>query len=309
MLNLKQRVTAKIDELGAKEASRFFGVSAGTISNWSTGKTSPSIGLVLADGELDPPAPVEVPDPELTMWEGKKVFILQPVYRSIHPDTHFTLFANYAKYGPERLGLIQEHRTVIYEARSILVHKFLKTDGEYVIMNDDDMILPCGNAALFNGKYKANLPESVAGQVAFSRLMSHGPDKQIVGALYFGRHDEGKAQCCLGFESASENEKLRSGHYKGLVPTDWVGTGLIRIHRSVFEKMKREIDGGRWPDIAPVGPDGGWYGFFTPFRVRMGEDVAFGRRCREIGIQSYVDAGLVCLHVGETRFGPKNTKG
>jgi hypothetical protein len=88
--------------------------------------------------------------------------------------------------------------------------------------------------------------------------------------------------------------------------TGWVGTGCIKIERWVFEALAAEIDKGRWPECAPVGKDG-WYGFWNPMRVRMGEDVSFGRRCKEIGIQTYVDTSLICLHVGDTCFGPRNT--
>jgi len=309
MGRLKKIVTDRIAELGPKEASKFFGVSLGTISNWTLGKTKPSIEAVeLAMLELGDAPKKEVDPDALYQWNGKRAIILLPVYRTFNPDTHFTLFANYAKYGPEKLGMIQEKRTVIHESRNILCHKALKTDSKAFIMVDDDMILPCGNPDLFNGRYGANVCLTSAGYNAVSRLMSHPEDKEIVGALYFGRHEMGKAQCSLGFSNDRENEKLRDGEYTGLVPDEWVGTGCLRIMRSALEKMKAAIDSGKWPELAPVGLDG-WYGFFTPQRVRMGEDVSFGRRAKELGIQSYVDAGLVCLHNGERNFGPRNTRG
>jgi transcriptional regulator with XRE-family HTH domain len=316
---LRKKVVSKIEELGVKDASKFFGVSAGTVSNWATGKTSPSITaleLVLSldsdDDWIRADARTQLPreqycEPELFQWTGKDAIILLPVYRTFNADTHFTLFANYAKYGPEKLGMIQEKRTIIHEARNILVHKALKTDAKWFIMCDDDMILPCGNAALFNERYGAGVSNESASFNAISRIMSHGEDKRIVGALYFGRSSRGKAQCCKSFADDSECEKLRAGHYKGLMPDDWVACGLIRIHRNVFEDMAKVIDSGKWPELAPVGKEG-WYGFFNPMRVRMGEDVSFGRRAKEIGIQSYVDTSLILLHNGECNYGPRNTK-
>jgi transcriptional regulator with XRE-family HTH domain len=318
-LELRKKVVSKIEELGVKESARFFGVSAGTISNWSTGKTDPSLSaleLVLAlDGEDDwarADAKARIPreqeaEPELFQWEGKDAIILLPVYRTFNADTHFTLFANYAKYGPEKLGMIMQKRTLIHESRNILVHKALKTDARWFLMCDDDMILPCGNAALYNEHYGAGVSQESASFNAISRLMSHPEDKRIVGALYFGRTSRGKAQCCSAFADDSECEKIRLGKYKGLKPEDWVACGFMRIHRNVFEEMAKAIDGGMWPELAPVGKDG-WYGFFNPMRVRMGEDVSFGRRAKELGIQSYLDASLILLHNGETNFGPRNTK-
>lgn len=45
-MDLKERVKAKIRELGVKQAARFYGVSTGTISNWASGQTSPSVDAV-----------------------------------------------------------------------------------------------------------------------------------------------------------------------------------------------------------------------------------------------------------------------
>lgn len=310
MIDFKKLVTDRIGELGVKESAKFFGVSTGTVSNWATGKTSPSIDavqLVLPENFGIATVSAEPEDQELTMWDGKEVIILQPVYRTIHPDTHFTMFANYAKYGPDKLGLIQEKGTVIHEARNILVHKALKIESmKAVIFMDDDMIFPCGNASLFNDRYKAGVSLTSAGFNTISRLMSHSMDKEIVGALYFGRHEKGKAQCSKGFANESENSKLRAMKYNGLVPDEWVGTGCIRITRAALEKKQAAIDGGMWPELMPASLNR-WYGFFTPTRVGVGEDVSFGRRCKEIGIQTYIDTSLICLHNGGCNFGPRNT--
>lgn len=307
-MDLRKCVLSKIEQLGVKEATKFFGVSAGTISNWSSGKTAPSLDsvqLALADSGLEPQQEAKEEEEEVK-WEGRQAIILLPVYRTFNADTHFSLFANYAKYGPEKLGMIMQKRTVIHEARNILAQKFLKTDAKYAIMVDDDMIPPCGMPALFNGRYKAGVSNQLASVNAITRLMSHPEDKKIVGALYFGRNSHGKAQCRTGINVLESNDKFRKGKYQGLVPDDWVGTGMVRIHRDVFERIAKEIDNGKWPDIKPFGPKGR-YGFFTPLQVTVGEDVSFGLRAKELGIQSYVDAGLVCLHAGEMLFGPGNT--
>src|SRR5687767_11161044 len=122
MRDYRKVVTDKIAELGVKEASKFFGVSVGTVSNWATGKTSPSIdALQLA---IDEPEPVAEDPDALFNWQGRQAMLLLPVYRTFNPDTHFTLFANYAKFGPEKIGMIMQKRTVIHEARNILAEKF-----------------------------------------------------------------------------------------------------------------------------------------------------------------------------------------
>ncbi len=307
--DLKKIVRNEIERIGVEAASRAFGVSVGTISNWVSGKTAPSITAleVVMDGQ----APERTLNPEasdIVMWEGRKVMILLPVYRSFCPDTHYTLFANYAKYGPEKIGMLIEKRTVIHESRNILVHKALKTDAEDFIFFDDDMLLPCGSVDLFNGRYRAGVPDRCAMHNAISRLMSHGPEHKIVGSLYFGRHELGRAQCALGFESDAESANLRNHRtYTGLLPMRWIGTGGLKIHRSVFEDMRKAIDEGQFEECKPVN-DSLWYGFFNPRRVGMGEDVSFGNRAYELGIPSYLDPELELLHMGESPFGSRNTR-
>jgi transcriptional regulator with XRE-family HTH domain len=312
MRDYRKVVTDKIAELGVKEASKFFGVSLGTISNWATGKTSPSIDALqlAAPEEVEQEAAQEEHgDPDaLFQWQGRKAMLLLPVYRTFNPDTHFTLFANYAKYGPEKVGMIMQKRTVIHEARNILADKYLKTDAPKAIFCDDDMILPSGQPALFNGRYGAKVSNEKASVVALSRLMSHGDDKPIVGSLYFGRNEDGMAQCHKGKNEPGANTKFRNGTYKGLVADNWVGTGFMRINREVFLAMKQAIDDGKWGDDLKPRGNNGIYGFFTPLKVKVGEDVSFCLRAKELGFQSYIDTGLVCLHAGEELWGPSNTK-
>ncbi len=305
MASLKSMVVSRIQEIGVKEASKLFGVSIGTVSNWAAGKTSPSIDALEAILPRD-----EKVDDELHDWAGKEVLILLPVYRSFNPFTHFTLFANYAKYGPDKLGLEMKTRTVIHESRNILIDAFMKNkSAKTALMFDDDMILPCGMPNRFNTKYKAKLPNNLASQVTISRLMSHGEDKGVVGGLYFGRGPNGHAQCASGFSKTNENAKLHELEYTGLKPEGWVATGCLKIEKWVIERLKGEIDNGRWPECKPI-DESKWYGYFTPVKVGVGEDVSFGRRCAEIGIQSYVDTSLVCGHAdGNYIYWPWNTKG
>lgn len=307
-LDLRKLVTDKIEALGVKQAADFFRVSAGTVSNWSTGKTDPSleaVQLVMPEAIDFYKAPIG-PEAPLVMWEGKQVYIGLPSYRAIDPDTHFSLFANYAKYGPEKIGLEVVKQTLIHEGRNIIVDRFLKTNAKKLMMFDDDMVLPCGNPSYINGNHAAGLPVSSASLVTLSRLMSHSPDKGIVGVLYFGRHRAGRAQCASGFESDGENAKLHRHEYSGLKPENWVGTGGISIERWVFEKFRAAVDAGQWPQLKPKASDK-WYGYFTPLEVGVGEDVSFGARCTKLGIQSWLDTDLECLHMGSKAWSSATT--
>jgi len=309
---LRKLVTDKIEEIGVVAAAEYFHVSVGTVSNWATNKTNPSLSAVeLVMADMPKPMPQVAPEPEvLTMWEGRKVAILSPVYRTMNPATHWTLMANYARYGPEKIALIPPITgTVIHEARNRCIDKAMKTDAEDFIMPDDDMIFPFGESAYFNAKWAGTAKKPIpAAYNSISKIMSHPKGIGIVGALYFGRHPKGRAQCESGMRSAAASDAYRNGEHKGLVKEGWVGTGFIRIERWVIEKMKAHVDAGNWPEIKPV-IDTNWYGYFNPLRVGVGEDVSFGRRASELGIQSYVDASLVALHAGEAYYGPHNTSG
>lgn len=306
-MDLRKLVFDRISLLGLEEASKFFGVSQIAMANWANGKTRIPLSaaqLVVGDVIDQQVEPIE----DLAVWAGRKVAVLYPVYRTFNPDTHFTLFANYAAYGPEKIAMPKPIKgTCIWEARNRMLDKALKIpDCETFLMGDDDMVLPFGQGNNFRQLYDSKTPLKSASFNAISRLMSHPKEIGVVGALYFGRHAKGRAQCQIGFSSPAENEKLRKFQYKGLLPMEWVGTGLIRIQRWAVERLKSAIDEGKWPDCKPRS-DQGWYGYFNPLRVGVGEDVSFGRRCSEIGIKSYLDTELHCLHMGEQLFGAGNT--
>lgn len=304
---LHEKVIAKIESLGRQEAAGLLGVSLSTINNWCSGKTKPTLDayerLIHGQDFVTEENPVYMSD-----WEGKQLAILIPSYRSISPKSHFTLFANYAKYGPDKISLLFKERTCIWESRNYLIDAAMKTEAKLFLFFDDDMVAPCGNAKLFNGNYRAGLPDHMASMNAISRIMSHSPEYELVGGTYYGRHEFGKVQAEIGFATPEENIKMRRFEYSGLIPTGWVGTGFLRISRSAIEKYKEAIDGGMWPSLAPR-RENGLYGYFTPMVTEMGEDVAFGRRMGEIGVQSWLDTSLVLLHAdGNTLYGPRNTR-
>jgi len=230
----------------------------------------------------------------------------------------------------------------VAHSRNSIVDAFLKTDLDYILSIDDDMVLPIGNAEWFKlySGWKW-MGDSFAGLNTIDRLTSH--KKSVVGALYFGRYIHGPPVFAEGVNEEVA-KMVRSGPHDRLMATNWVGTGCILIHRQVFldiekrfPRLARDNSGkyGQWftssehgimegidrmRDMLSKGPMDGQKamkayemaeGLAAKARqssgLGVGEDVIFCRRARECGHEVYVDLGLVAGHVGHCCYGPKNT--
>lgn len=300
--NLVRLVLDKIAELGDKQAQEYFEVSAGTISAWKTLKTFPS--LVAAQKVWDESPICQSPD----LWgnaANTPLQIMLPIYREVSGMNHVTLFANYRKYGIEKINIIPRFRTLIDEARNDLAKRFLLSKSEWAVFCDSDMVLPTGNTQFLHKNGWA-VPERLGNRVALERIMSWPKEHRIVGALYRDRKSGTKAQCEGGFKSTESNQRLidiligKNQKDDGLEETGWVGTGFMRIHRSVFEEMTAEAKpGGKLADIAPFyGRENEAPGYFGRTSQWRGEDVAFCRRAGLLNIRCYVDVGLAAGHEG-----------
>jgi hypothetical protein len=244
----------------------------------------------------------------LTQWKGKKVAVALMAYRNINADVHFALYANYASYGPDKIGLIRAPKaTEIHRARSQVANVFMRGDAEYLIMVDDDMLIPYGNEGAYERHVLDLCGEGVPaglGRVhGISKLMSHGPEVGIVGGLYTAR---GKGRNPMVFGGNFTRDQAKNGTLTGLHEVDWIATGFIRIHRSVFKKIK-DAAPTKFKDIMPRGQPNGpgdYYGYFLPRLNHQGEDSAFCSRAKEVGVKCYLDSDIKCGHVGEYVYMP-----
>lgn len=301
---LHQLVLNKIEQLGEAEAKVYFDVSGGTISAWRNKKTTPSLAAAAKcyDDSLRHNAP------EANAITTEPVTILLPQYENVEPTFMFTLIKAMKGYGMEKIGVIPKDRTLIIEARNWLAEMALLTKSEWFIFFDSDMVLPCGSAPMLR-KQGMNYPEVKMNRNIITRLMSHPKDKLVVGCLYKDRRGINKAQCELAFRSESENTRLLgmfdpkrpNAEADGLEETGWVAFGGVRIHRSIFERMKEAAKpGGILEEIAPPkGREGEPYGYFDTTRVARGEDVKFCRRVQQLGEKVWVDTGATIGHMGK----------
>lgn len=295
-IDIAGMVIEKVTQLGPTAAAEHFGVSIPTVNAWKAMKNMPS----LAAGQMVLNEYMNINPPEIWNITGKRVLILSPIYRTFNGLTHATLFVNYARYGPEKIGFLPKFRTLIVEARNMLVDMALRTDSEWFLFIDDDVVLPCENGAMLRS-IGVNLPEPNASYNAISRIMSHPADKKIVSALYFGRNEVHRAQVANAFESPVEDaryhEILRKGGEHPLEEVRFAGMGFMRIHRSVFETMRERAD-ELFPQIKPV-KEGRHYGYFIPDRPDQGEDMIFSHRAKLCGFPTYLDPSLMLGHVGD----------
>lgn len=258
-----------------------------------------------------------------------------PWLKHVHPITSFCV----AQLADKRRtsSMLNFGDSFVAHSRNSCADHFLKSDLEWMLTIDDDMLVPFGNAAWFNAYLGYDLPKPFCDFNAIDRLLSHG--KTLVGALYFGRWKKGLP---VYNEGRAEEAYARSAPHDVCKPTRWVGTGCLLVHRSVYEDIERKFPrlgrgpdgkGGQWFSTSEhnlldsvarthkflaAGPmtgekalkayemlEGAMNDAKRKSSLGMGEDAQFCIRALEAGHQPHVDMGLVCGHIGHHVFGPQ----
>lgn len=248
---LKNLVKLKVIELGDEPAAEYFGVSKLLVQQWKHGSKSPSLAAIEKVFVEPKASTVGTAD-----WEGRKVTILQPFYKSVHPITHFAILGLLDR---TKMGAIMRYNDAfIAHSRNNLAKMFLETDVEWSFWIDDDMIVPWGNAPWFNQYTGMNLPDRFAGKHTLNALLSH--NKTIVGGLYFGRNPSGRAVYYEAMmetpEGIAENARAHDAPREELRPVRWTGTGALLVHRSVYLDIQK-----KFPSLAPQHPSEPWHFF------------------------------------------------
>lgn len=262
----------------------------------------------------------------------KKVMIATPWGKMVHPITSFCI----TQLTDRRRGVtsvLNFGDAFISHSRNGIACAFLKSDCEYLLMSDDDMVLPFGSAE----RYRAftgwpSYPEPFASFNIIDRLLSH--DVSIVGACYKGRYEDANFVYGEGGQP-KEKEYVAKGPRDEIRETRWCGTGALMIRRDAFEAIEK-----KFPLLAR-GVDGKGGHFFTSSEhtltdavdrtikmlangamsaekgmkayqmlvaaqaevrsqsmLGVGEDVQFCLRAKAAGHPIYVDFGLRAGHLG-----------
>ncbi len=253
MSYLRNLVKLKVVELGDEKAAEFFDVSKLLVQQWRNGSKTPSLQAI--ERVFEEPKTQGLT--ERANWEGKKVVILQPFYKTVSPPTHFAILGLLDR---EKMGALMRHSDAfIWHARNVLADQFVQTGVEWSFWLDDDMVPSFGNSAWFNHFTGFNFPEKYAGKHVLNALMSH--NKSIVGGTYFGRSAKGRAmfhEALLSTpESIAENARVHQGPIDELKPVKWCATGCLLVHRQVYLDIRE-----KFPNLAPMHPAEPWH-YFT----------------------------------------------
>jgi hypothetical protein len=263
---------------------------------------------------------------------GAKVMIGLPWQKTVNPITSFCV---------QRLIDSRRATSFLHFGDAFVVHSrnhiakiFLESTCDWLMMVDDDMVVPTGNADIYRAYTGFNFPKQFMELHALDRLLSH--KKNLVGALYFGRQSlNGPAVYGEGAADSQEAAFARKGPHDICKPTRWVGTGCILIHRTVFEDIEK-----RFPRLSRKNGDGtgNWFTSTEASLVDsvektltdvqskpltassaydvlqrlntalaltkqenvlgVGEDVSFCLRAAAAGHTPHVDLGLRCGHLG-----------
>lgn len=193
----------------------------------------------------------------------KKIAIAMPVYNSIPSNC----FANFIKFcgeisqGYNYTTLIVDS-TIVSQARNVLIESFLKTDADYLLFLDSDMIVS-------------------ASQIHAMILT----DKEVISALAFSR---GK-NCIPSFRVMQNNEHFPVKNYpeNALIEVSSVGMACCLIKRKVIEDLIAKKKDGILFDIK-----------LKSVGMALGEDIFFCDLLRKNGCKIFVHTGIIAQHFG-----------
>jgi hypothetical protein len=221
-------------------------------------------------------------------FAGRDVFVGWPWYKTTNPVTAAVNVAMALDFGRDKIRfdmIIGD--AMVYHSRNKIADAFLQTDAKWLLMMDDDIIPSIGRPMWMKYWVEAarKLPDKALSKHVLQRLLGTG--KTLVGCAYFGRQEGGKLMC-----SDQRLERAARAYEERVEPVDWIGTGCLLVHRSVFDAI-RETN----PELAPIQPGEPW-DYFQPFGNGRGEDVSFCYRAKKAGHQPHIDLSIPTFHVG-----------
>lgn len=199
-----------------------------------------------------------------------KILIAIPTFESIYPDTYQSVW-NLDRGGHEiQFEFIRGYD--VATARNKIVQRALGLETDYVLMVDNDVILP-------KGVLLDMLSDPV--DVCLGYYAHRNADNRYTGRV---------SVCKLGWYNypleseytAEEMFRLRSeGRHKIEIHGGGMGCALIRT--AVFERLRYP-----WYD---------WVNYADDNRGMLSEDLYFCEQCKAVKIPVYTDARAGCGHI------------
>lgn len=203
-----------------------------------------------------------------------KILIAVPTFESIYPDTFKSIYDLDVSGHEVSFDFVRGYDCAT--ARNRIAQRALDKEVDYVLMVDNDVVLP--NDALMN------LTDDLK-DVCLGFYAHRGSDNLYHGNTNICRlYDEyGKKYFHYPLESEYTGEEMRqmanSGEYK--VRIHGGGMGCALINTDIFKKMS-------YP----------WYDWVHYKSGKMlGEDLFFCEQCKKKGIPIYTDTRVSCGHM------------
>lgn len=210
-----------------------------------------------------------------------RLFVAMPVYGAMPWEFVYCLENIQRATGKEVIYAWKAGDSLVSRARNRLTADFLETNCTHMLWIDTDLV--------FSKEH-------------VDRMMSH--QEEIVGGCY-PKKQVGDVQWVLNVLDPPNESVVRSD---GLQEVKYVGTGFMRIHRSVFERMIQE----RGQDMAYRCDSTGRleYDFwkvgvcrFTDGTARyLSEDWYFCQNAIDLGYRIWADTRTVLKHLGQVAF-------
>lgn len=205
-----------------------------------------------------------------------------------NPVTTFALIAMALDFGRDKIRFdmaVDEDQN--YILRNKLAEKFLQTDAKYLLMIDND-IIPCIGRPLYM-RATVNSARNVV-DLPLQRHIIHrliNSNKTLIGGAYFDRKEGTKLIC-------SDQSLVSSARvYNDIVtPVEWVGSGCLLIHRSVFEDIQK-----KFPELKTNNSESP-FDYFLPIKGHANESMSFCYRAKQAGHQAHIDLGTPVFHAG-----------
>ena len=215
-----------------------------------------------------------------------KVFIGLPIYWDVNPLFFHSCLQAFGQLkemakelAPQGMVVPNIGDSAIGRSRNALTRQFLESDATHLLWIDSDLV--------FSAQH-------------IIRIVNH--PEEVVGGCYC-KKQQGDPQLVV-----NTLDNAVGGTESGLAQVRYVGTGFMRIARSVFEKMIEAFGEEMWykVDEQEVVEYDFWhmgvYKYPDGHRRWLSEDWWFCQKCADLGIPVYLDKHILLRHSGSVLF-------